>query len=56
MLSVCDFLGGDCDSYILYIGLFQCNGGWLVLRFEVVPELVVNKWEERFYFRLQRVT
>ena len=19
--------GGDCDSYIIYIGLFQCNGG-----------------------------
>ena len=31
MLPVCDFwFGRDCDSYIiilLYIGLFQCNGG-----------------------------
>ena len=37
-------------------GLFQCNGGELVLHFEVVPESVVNTWEETFYFRLQRVT
>ena len=57
MLPVCDFqFGGDCDNYILYIGLFQCNGGQLALRLEVVPELVVNKWEEIFYFKLQRVT
>ena len=25
----------------------------IVLRFEEVPESVVNKWEEIFYFRLQ---
>ena len=57
MLPVGDFqFGGDCDSYILYTGLFQCNGGLLVLRFEVVHESVVNKWEEIFYFGLQRVT
>ena len=50
MLPVCDSVlvrfGGDCDIYIIYIGL----------RFEVVHESVVNKWEEIFYFRLQRVT
>ena len=29
MLLVCDFrFGGNCGSYILYIGLFQCNGGF----------------------------
>ena len=27
-----------------------------VLHFEVVHESVVNKWEEIFYFKLERVT
>ena len=38
------------------LGCFSVMVASLVLRFEEVPESVVNKWEEIFYFRLQRVT
>ena len=34
--------GGDCDSYITYIGLFQCNGGLFTLRAES-PSIFLEK-------------
>ena len=50
--------GGDFDSYIIYIGLFQCIGGYVwmrrVLRFEVVHESVVTNGKRYFILGYKR--
>ena len=57
MLPVCDFsLQGIVTVTYYTLGCSSVMVASLVLRFEVVHESVVNKWEEIFYFRLQRVT